>query len=237
MTLRALIFDVDGTLAETEEAHRHAFNDSFVAFGLGWHWGRDLYRRLLKTTGGKERMREYAANHAHIDPAEIPVVEIHAYKTARFGELIAGGTVPLRPGITELLADANHRGVRLAVATTTNLPNVDRLIRATTGRAASDLFEVIAAGDMVKAKKPASDVYELALAGLGLAPNACLAFEDSLNGLNAALGAGLPCLVCPGAYTDTDDFARATLKVDSFQEVSSINALAARLRTLQTQGA
>ena len=225
MIPRALIFDVDGTLAETEEAHRQAFNDTFAEFGLDWHWGRDLCRDLLKTTGGKERMRADAANHLHIDPAGIPVVEIHKRKTARYGELIAQGNVPLRPGISELLHDASHHGVRLAVATTTNLPNVDGLIRATLGVPAEDLFEVIAAGDMVRNKKPAPDVYELALKGLGLPGADCLAFEDSLNGLNSAQAAGIPCLVSPSAYTDRDDFSTAEFVIDSFERVSRIDKL------------
>jgi len=113
---KALIFDVDGTLAETEEAHRQAFNDTFPEFGLDWHWSRDLYRVLLKTTGGKERMREYAASHLQIDPADIPVADIHKRKTTRYGELIATGLVPLRPGIASLIADATSNGLRLAVA-------------------------------------------------------------------------------------------------------------------------
>lgn len=222
---KALIFDVDGTLAETEEAHRHAFNDTFGEFGLNWHWSAELYRDLLKTTGGKERMRAYAANHLHIDPAEIPVVDIHKRKTTRYGELISEGTVPLRPGVEALINDACAGGVRVAVATTTNLPNVDRLIRATMGVAAEDAFEVIAAGDMVKAKKPAPDVFQLALEGLDLPAKDCLAFEDSLNGLKSALGAGLACLVCPSWYTSEDDFSGATAVVESYEEAASVDAL------------
>ena len=225
--LKALIFDVDGTLAETEEAHRHAFNDTFAEYGLDWHWSRDLYRELLKTTGGKERMRAYAANHLGIDPAEIPVVEIHARKTARYGELIAEGNVPLRPGIAEMLAGAAAAGLRLAVATTTNLPNVDRLIRATLGVPAADVFEVIAAGDMVAAKKPAPDVYLLALEGLGVRAQDCLALEDSANGLRSARAAGVPCVVCPSWYTRGDDFTGALRVVDSFAEVADPALLAA----------
>jgi len=222
---KALIFDVDGTLAETEEAHRHAFNDTFAEFGLNWHWSRELYRTLLKTTGGKERMRDYAANHLNIDPATVPVVEIHKRKTARYGELISAGIVPLRPGVEALINNARSNGVRLAVATTTNLPNVDRLIRATMGVPAEDVFEVIAAGDMVKAKKPAPDVFQLALDGLDLPAKDCLAFEDSLNGLKSALGADLACLVCPSWYTSGDEFKGATAIVESYEETASIEAL------------
>ncbi|MFT7596601.1 MAG: HAD superfamily hydrolase (TIGR01509 family) [Paracoccaceae bacterium] len=227
MTPKALIFDVDGTLAETEEAHRHAFNDVFAEFAIGWHWGRDLYRELLRTTGGKERMRAYAANHLHIDPAQIPVVEIHRRKTQIYGDLIAKGTVPLRPGIAALIKSAQKNGCRLAVATTTNLPNVDRLIRATLGLPAGEVFEVIAAGDMVKAKKPAPDVYALALARLDLPARDCLALEDSRNGLASAQAAAIPCVICPSAYTDHDDFTGAIAVLDSFEHISQCADLAA----------
>lgn len=221
---KALIFDVDGTLAETEEAHRTAFNDAFAAFGLGWDWSRELYRNLLKTTGGKERMQEYAAQLG-LDPGSIPLAEIHVAKTVRYGAMIREGAVPLRPGIANLLADASANGVRLAVATTTSLPNVDALIKGTLGVAADAVFEVIAAGDMVTAKKPAPDVFQLALTGLGLAADDCLAFEDSRNGLKSALGSGLACLVCPSWYTRADDFTGATAIVDSYWAVASIKAL------------
>lgn len=220
--IQALIFDVDGTMAETEEAHRAAFNDTFHVFGLNWHWSRDLYRELLKTTGGKERIRAYAAHSLGIDPAKIPVVDIHKRKTTRYGELIAAGTVPLRPGIAALIKDATAQGVRLAVATTTNVPNVDALIRATLGVPANAVFEVIAAGDMVRAKKPAPDVYALALHGLDLRGKDCLALEDSRNGLLSAKAAGIPCVVCPSAYTDSDDFSGAVAVVQSFSDLSTI---------------
>lgn len=221
---KALVFDVDGTLAETEEAHRAAFNDTFPAFGLDWTWDRDLYRELLKTTGGKERMRAFAGG-CGIDPETLPIAEIHKTKTALYGDLILGGSVPLRPGIADLLADAAKHGVRLAVATTTNLPNVDALIRGAIGCAASDVFEVIAAGDMVAAKKPAPDVFRLAIERLGLAAMDCLAFEDSRNGLASARAAGLPCLVCPSWYTSDDDFDGATAIVESYEETANIDAL------------
>jgi len=223
--MRALIFDVDGTLAETEEAHRHAFNDTFDAFGLGWTWDRDLYRELLRVTGGKERMEAYATQHLGLDPATIPVAKIHREKTARYGALIRAGDVPLRPGIGSLLQDAAANGCRLAVATTTNLPNVDALIEGAMGVPARDVFQVIAAGDMVAAKKPAPDVYQLALAGLDLPATACLAFEDSANGLQSTLGAGLSCLVCPSWYTDGDDFTGATARVSTYEDVSTLSAL------------
>jgi len=227
MTLQALIFDVDGTLAETEEAHRRAFNDTFAEFGLDWRWSRALYRQLLKTTGGKERMRAYVTDHLGGDAAQIPVAEIHRRKTARYGELISQGSVGLRPGVEALIRDATNKGCRLAVATTTNVPNVDGLVRATLGVPAQEVFEVIAAGDMVTAKKPAPDVYQLALGGLKLPASTCLALEDSENGLKSARAAGIACLVCPSAYTDHDDFSGAAALVQSYEEISSLEKLAA----------
>lgn len=227
-SIRALIFDVDGTLAETEELHRRAFNETFAEQGLGWHWNRDLYRELLKTTGGKERMRAYVRDHAPSivpDDAEIP--DIHRRKTARYGDLMAAGEIALRPGIADLIEDARIQGVRVAVATTTNLPNVDALTRACWGRPAEEVFEVIAAGDMVTAKKPAPDVFLLALERLGLDPADCLAFEDSRNGLRSAKAAGLRTIVSPGPYTADQDFSEADAVLDCFSDISTVDRLRA----------
>ncbi|HDR28717.1 HAD family hydrolase [Rhodovulum sp.] len=211
MNLRALIFDVDGTLAETEEAHRRAFNDSFAALGLDWSWDREAYRRLLRTTGGKERMRAFQADLPDGAPrlTDDQIAQLHREKTARYGQFLAAGDLDLRPGVADLIATARDSGLLLAVATTTNLPNVEALARCCWGREATEIFDVIAAGDDVAAKKPAPDVFELALARLGIGPDACLAFEDSRNGLLSAMGAGLPVIVTPSAYTDHEDFTGA----------------------------
>ena len=213
MTLRALIFDVDGTLAETEEAHRAAFNRTFAAHGLGWHWSMDDYRWLLKTTGGKERMQAWqetlpqGARRLTSDE----IAALHREKTALYGQILAAGDLALRPGVAALIDMARAAGLRLAVATTTNLPNVAALTRCCWNTEPDAVFDVIAAGDEVAAKKPAPDVFELALARLGLAPDTCIAFEDSLNGLHAARGAGLAVLITPSVYTDDQDFADAQL--------------------------
>lgn len=206
MTLRALIFDVDGTLAETEEAHRAAFNQVFARHGLGWHWSMADYRQLLKTTGGKERMRAY-------DPSmdEGRIAALHAEKTQAYGEILARGDLPLRPGVAELIDRARTAGLKLAVATTTNLPNVDALTQCCWGCPADQVFDVIAAGDQVRAKKPAPDVYQLALERLGLPANDCVAFEDSLNGVQSAQGANLRVVVTPSIYTDDQDFSTVDL--------------------------
>jgi HAD superfamily hydrolase (TIGR01509 family) len=219
VTLGALIFDVDGTLAETEEAHRAAFNQSFAGWGLGWHWTRADYKRLLKTTGGKERMRVWQKDL----PADAPrlsddqIARLHEEKTARYGDILARGDLALRPGVAELIAAGRAAGLKLAVATTTNLPNVEALSRCCWGRPADEVFDVIAAGDMVAAKKPAPDVFFLALDKLGLPADDCLAFEDSLNGLKSARGAGLRVVMTASAYTEDEDHAAADWRLPSLE--------------------
>ncbi len=213
MRLKALIFDVDGTLAETEEAHRAAFNRTFAAHGLGWHWSMDDYRCLLKTTGGKERM--HAWQDSLPDDArrlsDTDIVALHREKTAAYGEILAAGELELRPGVAELIDRAREAGLKIAVATTTNLPNVAALTRCCWNAEPEAVFDVIAAGDEVRAKKPAPDVFQLALDRLGLGPGDCIAFEDSLNGLASAIGAGLAVVVTPSVYTDDQDFAAAAM--------------------------
>lgn len=211
MTLKALIFDVDGTLAETEEAHRAAFNSTFKEWELDWNWSVDDYRILLKTTGGKERMRAHQetlpADARRLTDAEI--AKLHVKKTAAYGAILAAGQLELREGVADLIIAARARGLKVAVATTTNTPNVEALCQCCWGKPALEVFDHVAAGDMVKQKKPAPDVFLLALEQLGLPAEACIAFEDSRNGVLSALGANLPVLVTPSAYTDTDDFSDA----------------------------
>ncbi|WP_306006439.1 HAD-IA family hydrolase [Aquicoccus porphyridii] len=209
MTPKALIFDVDGTLAETEEAHREAFNRAFTEAGLDWNWSVEDYGRLLKTTGGKERMRRHRDEIGADGPDDETIAALHLRKTELYAGILASGELVLRPGVADLIAAAAAAGVRLAVATTTNLPNVEALCRACWGRAASEVFEVIAAGDEVAAKKPAPDVFLLSLERLGLPAGDCIAFEDSLNGLRSARGAGLRVAVTPSAYTADETFAGA----------------------------
>ena len=222
MSLQALIFDVDGTLAETEEAHRAAFNQTFSAWGLDWHWSLENYRELLKTTGGKERMRAYqealpgSARRLTGDD----IARLHKEKTALYVEILGRGDLALRPGVAALVGAARAAGLKLAVATTTNLPNVAALTRCCWQAEPEAVFDVIAAGDEVAAKKPAPDVFELALQRLGLDPAACIAFEDSLNGLRSAQGAGLTTVVTPSVYTDDQDFSRADRVVASLDALS-----------------
>jgi len=222
MTLRALIFDVDGTLAETEEAHRAAFNRAFTKWGLDWHWSMADYRELLKTTGGKERMRAHQATleQGARRLSDEEIAALHKEKTAIYGEILGAGELELRPGVQALMRTARNCGLRIAVATTTNLPNVEALAQCCWGLPAATVFDVIAAGDQVKAKKPAPDVFNLALERLDMAAEECVAFEDSLNGVVSAKAAGLRVVVTPSIYTDDQDFSTAELVRPTLENVS-----------------
>ena len=213
---RAIIFDVDGTLSETEETHRRAFNRAFEGAGLSWHWDRNLYNKLLAVTGGKERIRyfieSFGAPNVPAGDLDEFIPSLHAKKTVAYTEMVSSGEVELRPGIRELIKDAAENGFRLAIATTTTPANVDALLGVTLG--GSGDFEVICAGDSVANKKPAPDIYELALERLKLPPKACVALEDSRNGLLSAAGAGIATVVTPGIYTADHDFGEAALVIN-----------------------
>lgn len=223
--MKAFIFDVDGTLAETEELHRDSFNEAFGRAQLAWHWDTYRYKELLKVSGGKERIRHFIEMDAITvsTPVDELVLRLHQSKTDIYGAAVREGRLPLKPGVAALIAEALNRGIRLAIATTTSRENVDNLLGVTLG--GTNDFEVIACGDMVPEKKPAPDVYLLALRQLGLSPAECLAFEDSNNGLRAAKGAGLRCVVTPALYTADEDFAEADLVMDDLTDQRSIFAI------------
>lgn len=222
--LGALIFDVDGTLAETEEAHRLSFNAAFAQAGLGWSWTPDLYRDLLKVTGGKERIRSYINRFKAppFDDMDAMIKNLHARKTELYADLVAAGETPLRPGIADLLNQARRRGVALAIATTTSRPNVEALLQAQLGLEAKDWFAAMICGDEVAAKKPAPDVYLAALHALGLPADRAVAVEDSANGVRSARAAGLAVIATPSFYSVGDDFSDATAKVTDPSEIVAV---------------
>ncbi len=212
MPLEALIFDVDGTLAETEEAHRQSFNEAFAAFGVDWSWDKELYRELLQVTGGKERLRHYidAWKPRGSELVLAHFAEIYEEKSARYAALVKAGVAPARPGVRRLITEAHERGVQLAIATTSLRGSIDVVLRAMLGEEGLSWFAVIAAGDVVAHKKPAPDVYRFALGTLGCDPGCCVAIEDSENGIKAARAAGLPVVAAPSYYLKGDDFSLAT---------------------------
>jgi HAD superfamily hydrolase (TIGR01509 family) len=211
----ALIFDVDGTLAETEELHRQAFNHAFVRHGLGWQWDQAVYKDLLRVTGGKERIRAYHARLGIAPPLpDGDIAELHRIKTAHYAELVETGCCPLRPGVTNLLIAAKVRGQRLAIATTTSHGNIDALLSRALGKRWAADFDAIAAGDDVRHKKPAPDVYFEILARLKLNASDCVAIEDSANGLIAASRANIPVLITRSMFFRDDDFSQARVVLD-----------------------
>jgi HAD superfamily hydrolase (TIGR01509 family) len=209
--LKAILFDVDGTLAETErDGHRVAFNQAFTEAGLNWSWSVEVYGALLAITGGKERIRHFMDEYHPAYPSQADeatwIAGLHQAKTTHYLRLLADGAIPLRPGVRRLLDEARAQGLRLAIVTTTTPENVTGLLEATLGAESIAWFEVIAAGDIVPKKKPASDIYGYTLAQLQLSAEACLAIEDSANGVISALEAGIPVLVTENAYTRDDSF-------------------------------
>ncbi|WP_375158936.1 HAD family hydrolase [Bradyrhizobium sp. RDT46] len=218
----ALIFDVDGTLAETEELHRQAFNHAFARHGLDWRWDRAVYKELLRVTGGKERMRAYHARQPIAPPlSDADIAALHRVKTAHYAELVETGCCRLRPGVIELLAAAKARGQRLAIATTTSHGNIDALLSQTLGARWAAEFDAIIAGDDVRHKKPAPDVYLETLARLQLGAADCIAIEDSANGLIAASRAGIPVLITRSMFFRDEDFSAARFVLDDLSELDA----------------
>jgi HAD superfamily hydrolase (TIGR01509 family) len=222
LTFDALIFDVDGTLADTEELHRQAFNEAFFACGINWRWGPALYAELLQITGGKERIASYLSQQ-RLPAAERgrllrSIPQIHATKTRLYQELVALGHLLPRDGVRRLIMEARSAGLKLAIASTTSPENVESLLTSSFGSDAPGWFAAIATGDVVARKKPAPDIYNLALEQLGVAPRRAIAFEDSAIGLRAAKAAGLFTVATPSLWTIGQDFRSADVVLTSLAD-------------------
>lgn len=225
MTLRALIFDVDGTLANTErDGHRPAFNAAFAEMGLPWHWDEAFYGTLLSVGGGRERILHYAERfdpetRARPDFEEL-LNHLHDIKTRNYQRLLGAGAIPLRADIGQLICDARTEDLRLAIASSSKLENVIGLLQANLGPTAETWFDVIASGDAVSAKKPAPDIYRWTLQALNLPPRDCLAVEDSSHGLTASLTAGIPTVVTVSSYTLNENFDGARMVLAETEKVT-----------------
>jgi HAD superfamily hydrolase (TIGR01509 family) len=227
VAVKALIFDCDGTLADTEEAHRAAFNQAFAEAGLDWHWSVARYRVLLDTTGGKERIARYIAEE---DTSACDVAALHAAKNLIYARLAESGAVALRPGVTALMEVARQNDIALAIATTTSRRNLDALIAATPLRQFT--FAAIICGEDVRRKKPDPEVYLLALEKLGLDAADCLAFEDSVSGLRSARAARIATVVTPNSYTIGSDFTGSVAVVNDLTDFQIESGAGEGIRTL-----
>ena len=206
-SLQALIFDVDGTLADTEAAHLAAFNRAFAEEGRDWRWSEEQYMQLLEISGGKERILHYW-QQVQPDLVDIgagvrdTVERIHELKTSFYEQTVQDGAVQLRPGVLALIESTHAAGVKLAIATTTSPINIATLLRKALGEDWAHYLAVVEDTSTAAHKKPHPQVYTQTLEKLGLPAAVCLAFEDSANGLHAAQAAGLAVIVTPHAFTD-----------------------------------
>ncbi|VXD18133.1 Protein CbbY, plasmid [Planktothrix serta PCC 8927] len=219
--LQALIFDVDGTLADTErDGHRIAFNQAFSEVGIPWNWSIDLYGQLLAIGGGKERIRyyieQYEPDFLLTENLDNLIADLHQLKNQYYRKLLDQGLIPLRPGVQRLIQEAREKEIRLAIATTSALPNVLALLENTAIH--PDWFEIIAAGDIVPAKKPAPDIYFYVLEKLGLNSSDCLVFEDSHHGFLASKQVELKTIITVNDYTKNQDFTEALLVINHLGE-------------------
>ena len=241
--IKALIFDCDGVLVDTErDGHRVGFNRAFKEMGIDAEWDVDLYGKLLLVAGGKERMRAYFDEYGWPDRADTDaakdelIVQLHKLKTEITAGLVGEGGLPLRPGIARIVDEAIAADVKLGVCTTSNPKFIDAVLDLF-GPERKAKFDFVHAGDVVAKKKPAPDIYLLALETLGLPANECMVIEDSRNGLLAARGAGLPTLVTTSTYTGEEDFAGAARVVPELGDEPNVNVRLADLGELAAAAA
>ncbi len=234
--LKALIFDCDGVLAETErDGHRIAFNRTFAAKGYGFEWDAALYKELLKVGGGKERMKHFfdqAGWPEGTSDKDALIKELHQRKTDYYTQMVEAGELPLRPGVARLVDEAIAAGVKLAVCSTSNEKSVHTVVERLLGPDRKAKFDVILAGDVVSKKKPDPEIYTLVLQRLHLKPTQCVVVEDNRNGLLAAKGAGVCCLVTTNSYTEDEDFHEADLVVSELGDPPHVQVDLATIRRI-----
>jgi HAD superfamily hydrolase (TIGR01509 family) len=223
--MKAIIFDVDGTLADTEDGHRKSFNKAFAECGLDWSWDVTMYDKLLKVTGGKERIKYFVSDflQGFDKPADYDgfVKNLHAVKTLHYTAMLREGHIPLRPGIKQLIAETHAAGITLAIATTTTPENVSALLEVALGKDWERYFSANGCGDIVPHKKPAPDIYFWVMEKLGVKAEDCIALEDSENGLRSSLAAGIKTYVTINRYTRNQSFTGATAVFDDLSDLEN----------------
>ena len=220
--LQAIVFDMDGTLADTEEIHRQAFNRAFAEFGFEWQWSPEEYHDLLSISGGRERIRQYLVTKRERQRSTAALrqlaLTVHKRKSQVYRELLSAGHVVLRPGVKRLLQEARAQSIRLAIATSSSRRNVETLLTTTLGAESAGLFRAFATCDVVEDQKPSPAIYQYALAELGIEPEHAVAIEDTRNGNLAARTAGLKTIITTHRYTRDNDFRGAALVLDQLGE-------------------
>ena len=220
--LKAIIFDLDGTLAATEETHRQAFNEAFKEFKTPFQWSVSEYIQLLSISGGKERILKFLKSQNFEAPGKENLrdytLKIHQRKSEIYREKLIAGHIGLRNGVERLINEARQNKISMAIATCTSTANVEAVLKNALGEDTLSYFDTLVSSDLVADKKPSPAVYQYALANLGLKPENCIVIEDTDNGNRAALTAGIKTVITTHPLTVDEDFTGASLVIDQLGE-------------------
>jgi beta-phosphoglucomutase-like phosphatase (HAD superfamily) len=211
MNYKAILFGSIGTLLETSELQRTAFNQAFSENGLDWNWNQAQYQNLLKKSGGRQRIEDFAAQQG----VEVDAKKLHDEKTKIFDDLMVSGNVLLRPGVANLIEQALDNGIKLAFVTSTSKDNVDAVFQALKNQLNRSNFSFIGNDKMVSNTKPKPDIYLKALSELNLVAQDCIAIEDTEVSMQSALAASIKCIGFPGAFAKDNDFSSAIHVTDN----------------------
>jgi HAD superfamily hydrolase (TIGR01509 family) len=208
--MSAILFGSIGTIVDTSELQRQAFNQAFKSHGLDWCWNREEYLTMLEKSGGQKRIAEYADSIRQAVNAEA----IHRSKSKFFQKILAESEVSPRPDVVEIIQNAKRKDLKLALVTTTSQENIASLIEALSPSIRADDFDLIVDTSHVERPKPDKAAYAFALERLSEKPEDCIAIEDNLGGVEAAISAGLDCVAFPGENTAHHDFEKSKHRVD-----------------------
>ena len=221
MKLENIIFDIDGTIADTEDIHRQAFNKAFSEYNLNWHWSREKYHELLFISGGKERIRKCLTEDNTINIDNNFIKELHKCKSEYYRSMLISADIKLRPGIKRLITEAKNLNIKLGIATNSSGANLTTLIKKNLDTQPEQLFNTIVTSDIALEKKPSPEIYHRALLNLNLSAENCVAIEDTANGNISALTAGLRTIITTHAYTRDNDFNGSSLVLNNLGEPDS----------------